>query len=170
VPIDATLNRARAELAAGNVAAARNRMRGLVGSFPCVIAAREVLAETYRRSGDLAQAGRWAYATETLTDEEAAAFTHAYRNDPVLMMRALRWSDSDNAAPVSPTVSHRLEQLKARAEEQAGREVSWDEPRYPPYKGSWLAALGGWSLVGFLVLVLVVGIVTIVRTVLGWIF
>lgn len=170
MPIDATLNRARAELAAGNVAEARNRMRGLVGSFPRAIAAREVLAETYRRTGDLAQAGRWAYATETVTEEEATAFAHAYRNDPVLMMRALRWSDSDKAAPLSPTVSHRLEQLKARAEERAGREVSWDEPRYPPYEGSWLAGLGGWGLVGFLVLALVVGIVTIVRTVLGWIF
>ncbi len=101
MPIDETLNRARAELAAGNVAAARNRTRGLVGSFPRAIAAREVLAETYRRTGDLAQAGRWAYATETVTDEEATAFAHAYRNDPVLMMRALRWSDSDKAASLT---------------------------------------------------------------------
>ena len=70
----------------------------------------------------------------------------------------------------SSTVSQRLEQLKARAETKAGGEVTWEQPRYPPHEGSLLVALGGWSLVAFLVLALVVGMVTIVRSVLGWIF
>ncbi|MDQ4008211.1 MAG: hypothetical protein M3211_08990 [Actinomycetota bacterium] len=124
------------------------------------------MAETYRRTGDPVQAGRWAYATDAATDAEIAAFARGFRDDPVQMMRALRWSGSADDAS-SEAVRERLRGLERRAEELTGHEVAWEYPRHPPYEGSALTALGGWTLLAFLVIALVVGIVTIVTTLFG---
>ena len=167
MPVDETLERVRRELAAGQIAAARQRVRGLVASRPHCLAARELLAETYRRTGDPVQAGRWAYATDAASDAEIAAFARGFRDDPVQMMRALRWAGSADDAS-SDAVRERLRSLKARAEELTGHEVTWEYPRHPPYEGSWLVGLGGWTLLAFLVIALLVGIVTIVTTLFGW--
>ena len=54
-----TLMRVREDIAAGRLSLARQRLRGLVGSYPQRLDLREQLAELYRREGIPSQAGRW---------------------------------------------------------------------------------------------------------------
>ncbi|MDC5698264.1 hypothetical protein OO014_13450 [Intrasporangium calvum] len=69
-----TLARVHDDLAAGRVALARQRLRGLVGSYPQRLDLREELAELYRRDGVLSQAGRWTFLSETRNPAELRAF------------------------------------------------------------------------------------------------
>lgn len=165
--LDQTLDQAREELERGEIATARARLRGLVDSFPNEASPRALLAETYRRTGDRVQAGRWAFATETVTDEEVSAFTRGFANDPVQMMRALRWKGSEQSAS-SAIVRDRLALLKAAAVAAAGADLSWESARHPDPRAPLLVRLAGRMLMVFLVVALLVGIVTIVRTVFGW--
>ncbi|MEV8047330.1 DUF6584 family protein [Streptomyces griseoluteus] len=59
MPLRDTLARVDEDLAAGRVPVARQRLRGLVSSFPCDPAPRRRLAEVYRLYGEPAQAGRY---------------------------------------------------------------------------------------------------------------
>lgn len=69
------LERARAELEAGDVRKARDRLRGLVVSYPHDLEVRVLLAEAYRLDGQPTEAGRWGYLVgPAATDEERLAF------------------------------------------------------------------------------------------------
>jgi hypothetical protein len=110
------------------VALARQRLRGLVGSFPARLDARELLAETYRRDHEHAQAGRWSYLSPEPDPEEIAAFERTYA-DPFARMRALHWrGPEDDAGPVAAA---RLRALRAQAETISGATVAWESARRP---------------------------------------
>ena len=166
VTTEKTLERARAELASGAVAQARQRLRGLVGSQPHNLVARELRAQTYR-GGDTVQAGRWAYLSPSLTETEEAAFGKGFADDPVRMMRALAWRGSEEDASTD-LARERLRTLRARAEEAAGTRLTWEQARYPDPPSRRLAAAGGVAAALFLLLCLGVGVVTVIRAVIGW--
>ncbi|MEU4107269.1 DUF6584 family protein [Streptomyces sp. NPDC027717] len=93
-----TLARVDEDLAAGRVPVARQRLRGLVSSFPHDPALRRRLAEVYRLYGEPAEAGRWMYLEEDRDAAETAAFEARYRTTP-RRLAALGWRGPESLAP-----------------------------------------------------------------------
>ncbi|MFH8471699.1 DUF6584 family protein [Streptomyces sp. NPDC018000] len=119
-----TLERVDADLAAGRVPMARQRLRGLVSSYPHCPALRRRLADIYRMYGDPAEAGRWTYLEEDRLPDEVAAFKKRY-SDPVRRMRALAWQGAESAAD-SPFTAEQLATVRTAASKALGRPVTWD--------------------------------------------
>ncbi|MFI8005115.1 DUF6584 family protein [Streptomyces sp. NPDC086010] len=119
-----TLARVDGDLAAGRIPMARQRLRGLVSSFPHDHAPRRRLAEVYRLYGDPAEAGRWMYLEQDRSPEETAAFGARY-SDPVRRMRALAWRGPETAAG-SAFAERELASVRLAASASAGRALDWD--------------------------------------------
>lgn len=153
--IESTLARVEADLAAGRRPLARQRLRGLVGTYPERLDLRGRLAETYRADGDAAQAGRWTYLAEDRAAAEVAAFERAYA-DPIRRMRALGWraEESEAATEFARTV---LRELREEAERAVGAPVSWLDPRAPDPRRSWVAEAFGTFFVAALLVLLALG-------------
>ncbi len=170
MPIDRTLARVDEEIAAGRLLPARQRLLGLVGSYPQRLDVRERLALVCRRLGDDAQAGRWGYLSPAPPEAEVRAFRRAYP-DPVQRMRALRWRGSEHEAATA-LARERLAAVRAEAQAARSRRVRWDEPadpHDPDDPEDWrdaVAALGCALVVLLVVVLLAVGAWTAVRWVL----
>ncbi|MEW1694758.1 DUF6584 family protein [Streptomyces sp. NPDC093249] len=121
-----TLARADADLAAGRVPLARQRLRGLVSSFPCEPAPRRRLAGVYRLYGDPAEAGRWTYLEEDRDTAETAAFEERY-GSAARRMKALAWRGPEALAATS-FARDRLAEVREACSAEVGRPVGWDEP------------------------------------------
>jgi hypothetical protein len=124
-----TLARVDADLAAGRVPMARQRLRGLVSSFPHDPALRRRLAEVYRLYGDPAEAGRWMYLEEDRDADETGAFEARYRTPPA-RMRALAWQGSEESAP-TPFAAQQLAAVRTACSQALGREVDWGDSDLP---------------------------------------
>jgi hypothetical protein len=69
------LERAKTDLEHGNARKARDRLKGLVASYPNNQEVRTLLAEAYRRDRQWPEAGRWGYLIgPAATDSERRAF------------------------------------------------------------------------------------------------
>lgn len=69
------LERARAELERGEVRTSRERLKGLVATYPDDVVVRALLAQAYRLDGQPTEAGRWGYLIgPAATQEERVAF------------------------------------------------------------------------------------------------
>jgi hypothetical protein len=69
------LGRARSDLEHGRVHKARERLKGLVGTYPHDLEVRTLLAEAYRRDRQWPEAGRWGYLVgPAATERERRAF------------------------------------------------------------------------------------------------
>ncbi|MGY4644044.1 DUF6584 family protein [Cellulomonas sp. URHB0016] len=69
------LERAEGDLARGDVRQARDRLRGLLNTYPHDLDVRRLLAEAHRRDGQLPEAGRWGYLVgPDASDQERDAF------------------------------------------------------------------------------------------------
>ncbi|WP_435191080.1 DUF6584 family protein [Streptomyces sp. bgisy126] len=168
-----TLARVDADLAAGRVPVARQRLRGLVSSFPCDLTPRRRLAEVYRLYGDAAEAGRWMYLEEDRREDETVAFEERY-GSPARRMRALAWRGPESLAATA-FAQERLAAVRAARAAELGRPVDWDDPAsyeeraygHPPLEtGGWTfkgVLMGGGCAVGVLLhlAIWVVGVVTI---------
>ncbi|MEV7603703.1 DUF6584 family protein [Kitasatospora sp. NPDC089797] len=163
--VEATLARVDADLRAGRIPVARQRLRGLVVSCPTDLTVRRRLAEVYRLYGEPAQAGRWAYLEADRDPAETAAFEDWHR-DPLDRMAAVAWRGPEEAAATAAT-RERLAALREAASAHAGRPVDWlavhapapaaeEEPRDLWCAGFFVVAL---VAAGFAVL----GLVTFVR-------
>ncbi|MEV0979510.1 DUF6584 family protein [Streptomyces sp. NPDC049915] len=126
MPLRETLARADADLAAGRVPVARQRLRGLVSSFPHDLTLRRRLAEVYRLYGDAAEAGRWMYLEEDRDADETAAFEARY-GSPGWRMKALAWRGPEAKAATAFAQGRLIAVRTARAEE-VGHPVDWDDP------------------------------------------
>ncbi|GGQ82932.1 DUF6584 family protein [Streptomyces pilosus] len=146
MPLTVTLARVDADLAAGRVPVARQRLRGLVSSYPTDLALRRRLAEVYRLYGEPAEAGRWMYLEEDRDEGETAAFEARYRTPPE-RMRALAWRGAEGLAPSGFAVEQ-LTAVRAACSEALGRPVDWDS--VPSARDDGPEA-GGGGLSGFLV-------------------
>ncbi|WP_254047420.1 DUF6584 family protein [Streptomyces aureus] len=121
-----TLARVDADLDAGRVPMARQRLRGLVSSFPYDLTLRRRLAEVYRLYGDAAEAGRWMYLEEDRNAEETAAFEERY-GTPGWRMKALAWRGPE-ALAANPFAAGQLAAVRAACAERLGHPVDWDDP------------------------------------------
>ncbi|MFJ6902833.1 DUF6584 family protein [Streptomyces griseoluteus] len=153
MPLIDTLARVDEDLAAGRVPVARQRLRGLVSSFPFDPAPRRRLAEVYRLYGETAQAGRWMYLEEDRDAAETAAFEARYPV-PAERRAALGWDGPDSLAP---TVFAR-EQLAALPAVSPKVETSG----HADAKGS-LAAAGCLVLAIAFLAIWVIGVVALFR-------
>ncbi|MFF5468789.1 DUF6584 family protein [Streptomyces achromogenes] len=126
MPLSETLARVDADLTAGRVPLARQRLRGLVSSFPHDLTLRRRLAEVYRLYGDAAEAGRWMYLEEDRDAEETAAFEARY-GSPAWRMKALAWRGRESLAATA-FAEHRLVAVRTACAEELGRSVGWDDP------------------------------------------
>ncbi|MER6415314.1 DUF6584 family protein [Streptomyces humidus] len=126
MPLRETLVRVDADLAAGRIPVARQRLRGLVSSFPYDLTLRRRLAEVYRLYGDAAEAGRWMYLEEDRNPDETAAFEARY-GSPGWRMRALAWQGPEAMAATS-FAERQLVAVRAACAEELGHPVDWDDP------------------------------------------
>ncbi|CAM5442338.1 DUF6584 family protein [Streptomyces narbonensis] len=126
MPLSNTLVRVDADLAAGRVPMARQRLRGLVSSFPHDLTVRRRLAEVYRLYGDAAEAGRWMYLEEDRDADETAAFEERY-GSPGWRMKALAWRGPEALAGTA-LAEERLVAVRAACAEELGHPVDWDDP------------------------------------------
>ncbi|WP_250444358.1 DUF6584 family protein [Actinotalea sp. C106] len=138
----------------------RRRRRWLkqkVDAEPQRLDLREELAAVYRAEGHVDQAGRWNYLSEDADPEESKAFARASQGDPVVMMRALRWTGSENDATTA-VARERLGELRAAARGPLGRRPSWENPDPDSLWPLVLGCAGVLIVLGFAV---VGGIVTV---------
>ncbi|MFF2776012.1 DUF6584 family protein [Streptomyces sp. NPDC058052] len=126
MPLRETLARIDADLAAGRIPVARQRLRGLVSSFPRDLTLRRRLAEVYRLYGDAAEAGRWMYLEEDRDTDETAAFEARYRS-AARRMKALAWRGTE-AEAATPFAAARLVAVRTACAGQVGHPVDWDDP------------------------------------------
>ncbi len=126
MPLTETLARVDADLAAGRVPVARQRLRGLVSSFPYDLTLRRRLAEVYRLYGDPAEAGRWMYLDEDRDADETAAFEARY-GSPGRRMKALAWHGPE-ATAATAFAEGQLVAVRTACAEELGHPVAWDDP------------------------------------------
>ncbi|MCQ6553785.1 hypothetical protein NPS70_11350 [Streptomyces sp. C10-9-1] len=124
MPLDETLARVDADLAAGRVPLARQRLRGLVSSFPGDLALRRRLAEVYRLYGEPAEAGRWMYLEADRDADETAAFEARYPT-PRERMRALAWRGPEPQGHAD-FAGRQLAAVRTACSEATGGPVGWD--------------------------------------------
>ncbi|MFJ6672235.1 DUF6584 family protein [Actinosynnema sp. NPDC091369] len=165
MPLELTLRKAAEEVDRGDLASvlrARQRLVGLVCSYPDRLDLRERLAEVYRVLGDAAQAGRWTYLSEVRDEAEVAAFERAYRT-PLARLEAMNWTSGEAGAPTR-TARERLVALREATEDQLRAELSVADDRDSSWRANVLV------LVGLVVVLLcfVVGAVTLVMWVYRW--
>jgi hypothetical protein len=125
MPLRETLARVDADLAASRVPVARQRLRGLVSSFPFDLTLRRRLAEVYRLYGDAAEAGRWMYLEEDRNADETAAFEARY-GSPGWRMKALAWRGPEAMAATS-FAEGQLVAVRTACAEELGHPVDWDD-------------------------------------------
>ncbi|WP_329446130.1 DUF6584 family protein [Streptomyces canus] len=121
-----TLARVDADLAAGRVPVARQRLRGLVSSFPYDLTLRRRLAEVYCLYGDPAEAGRWMYLEEDRNADETAAFEARY-GSAAWRMKALAWCGPEAMAATS-FAEGQLVAVRTACAEELGHPVDWGDP------------------------------------------
>ncbi|MDX2706423.1 hypothetical protein PV350_26745 [Streptomyces sp. PA03-6a] len=126
MPLGETLARIDADLAAGRVPVARQRLRGLISSFPHDLPLRRRLAEVYRLYGDAAEAGRWMYLEDDRDADETAAFEARY-GSPGRRMKALAWHGPE-AMAATAFAEGQLVAVRTACTEEVGHPVNWDDP------------------------------------------
>lgn len=162
-----TLHTAATEAATGDLAStlrARQRLHGLLGSYPRDLEVREQLAATYRQLGETAQAGRWNYLSEIPDPAETAAFELLFPH-PDGRLWALRWDGlAEDAA--TPTAASRLGELHSLAERDRGHAVPYTRrrPSHDP-EGPFAGALLFAGCLTVLALI-VTGLITVVTALL----
>lgn len=95
VVVEDVLAEVEDDLAHGDHASARRRLREALVTRPHRLDLRLRLAAVYRQIGDLPQAGRWGFFDERAPEEEILAFRTACGNDAALMLEALAWGEDD---------------------------------------------------------------------------
>ncbi|MCX4706183.1 DUF6584 family protein [Streptomyces sp. NBC_01373] len=118
-----TLARVDADLALGRVPMARQRLRGLVSSFPQDLALRRRLGEVYRLYGEPAEAGRWTYLEADRDPAETSAFEERY-STPLRRMRALAWRGPESLASTAFAVQQ-LAAIHKAGSDHIGHPVDW---------------------------------------------
>jgi Family of unknown function (DUF6584) len=114
------MDRVANDLAKGHTHPAKQRLHSLIAAHPADLHLRRQLAEVYRQTGDLVEAGRWSYLDEDADPIEILAFERAYHALPGRRI-ALRWP-ADALAPTD-FVRLRLAELPPLREAQAATSL-----------------------------------------------
>jgi hypothetical protein len=105
------IDRVASDLAKGHTHPAKQRLHSLIAAHPTDLDLRRQLAEVYRQTGDLVEAGRWSYLDEAADPFESLAFERAYPS-PASRRAALRWPAE--ALPPTDYLRRKLAELPAR--------------------------------------------------------
>jgi Family of unknown function (DUF6584) len=117
------LARVKNDLAQGHTYVAIQRLRTLLAVDPDDLEVHQVLADVYRQTGNLVEAGRWSFLTGQPHPDELAAFERAHP-DPWLRLRLIRWHGDPVLLP-NAAARARLSALR-RAAERAGPPDRWN--------------------------------------------
>lgn len=133
------LARVKTDLAHGHTYVAIQRLRTLVAVDPDDLEVYRLLAGVYRQTGNLVEAGRWAFLTEDLRPDELAAFERANPH-PWLRLRLIQWN-GDPAALPDDAARARFQALRKSAE-RAGPPDRWaGADQQPAGRGSAIPCL-----------------------------
>lgn len=161
------MSRVLTDVAGGNLGRARDRLHGLLASYPDDLALRTHLAEVYSRLRQPAMAGRYWYLEEPETDEMRAARTAFEREcggSAQRMLQRLRFrGDADALGESYAGQTLRLLQLRARDEGPIRRRASAVPLQAPDSGSEWKTKI---SMYGCLAVVMG----TLLLIVLGLIF
>jgi len=133
VPKPDVLARVKTDLDQGHTFLATRRLRTYLANDPHNLEVRTVLADIYRQTGNLVEAGRWAFLAAAVHPDELAAFERA-NPSPWLRLRLLQFSADPKILPAD--AQDRLRVLTVQAE-RIGPPPIWrgptepDEPRPP---------------------------------------
>jgi len=170
-----TLNRIEGDIASGDYGKARDRLHGLIATYPDALALRRRLGNVYGQLQYPAMAGRYWYLEGDRSQEmEAAcrAFEEACGDDPVQMLLALKFR-GDVEAIADTFAGRTLLVLQERAREERDCTIGFGKPGKEKVQyTSPQSTMSRWLLAGCLLAVLaslglmVVGLVTAIQ----WIF
>jgi hypothetical protein len=107
------LDRVATDLANSRTQPAIQRLSSLVAAHPTDLDLRMRLASIYRLTGNLVEAGRWAYLYAGADPAEIGAFERAFPS-PAVRLRKLRWPARD-AHAATEYARRRLAELAAAA-------------------------------------------------------
>ncbi len=123
--LDRTLQQVEVDIRAGDLGKARDRLHGLIVSYPDNLALRQQLAQVYWQLNFPEMAGRYWYLVEDKSEEMLQAcrrFEAQFRNDPALMLFAIKFKGDMEA--IRDTYAGRL---LANLHRQAREKYSWYE-------------------------------------------
>jgi hypothetical protein len=154
------LARVRADLAIGHTHIAIRRLRTLHAVIPEDLEVRGLLAAVYRSTGNLVEAGRWAFLTSDPRDHELTAFARA-NPDPWLRLRLLNFGG--DPVGLSAAAAERLRTLADEAE-LSGPPARWAGSYQAPgrTRGVGLPCLFTAIVVTAVAVLAVIGVVRIV--------
>jgi hypothetical protein len=124
--VEDVLTEVEDDLAHGDHASARRRLREALITRPHRMDLRRRLAEVYRMLGDLPQAGRWGFLEDDAPADEIQAFRTACGIDASLMLEALAWGEDDDGeeedeGQITATAWERIAELR-RADSAARKQ------------------------------------------------
>ncbi|MGI8824885.1 MAG: DUF6584 family protein [Chloroflexota bacterium] len=134
---ETTLRKIDEATAAGDHGAARDRLQGLLATYPADLSIRKRLGEVYWRLGNPSMAGRYWYLEEGGSDamvSARAAFERSCGNNAQRMLRMLKFK-GDIETPAGSYAARTLRELRQRAEAErpqpSPEEIArWREWRY----------------------------------------
>jgi hypothetical protein len=162
--VDADLDRGHTHLAA-------QRLNSLIAADLYDLGLRARLAAVHRRTGNVAEAGRWGYLTEDVTEAELTAFAKAHHRSASDQLRALTLR-GETPRGLGPLAVARFADLTDRAATPATRlalrsapapappACKAPDPPAPPSRGD---EIGGFVILTIWLVLTVIGMVTVVR-------
>ena len=175
MPIEKTLEKIDADVASGDLGKARDRLHGLLATYPEDLALRRRLGDVYWQLQYPAMAGRYWYLEESKTPDMVAAceaFERSCGGSPFHLLLALRFQG--NVEAISDTYAGRkLLALQERVRDENRYHIDFqkrgaDRYRPVPRKGWADKALIGGCVVGVLTVLGLMGIG--LYAVLAWLF
>jgi len=163
-----TLQKIERDIASGDLGKARDRLHGLLATYPCDLSLRRRLGDLYALLHEPAMAGRYWYLEESPSPAMEAAwrtFERSCGDDPVQIVRALKFRE--DPALLGETARERLLALQEEAHHKGYRSFP------SPHSGQPTERRGsGWLLAGCVLALLVAAFFSLVGlvTVWQWIF
>ena len=170
-----TLRRIEREIEAGDWGKARDRLHGLLVTYPDDLTLRRRLGEVYGQLHYPAMAGRYWYLEEDRTpemDRACAAFERACGHDAAQILMALKFN-GDVTALGDTYAGRTLLALQERVRQERGYQILFGRRGAERYQYTERARAGGrWLLIGCLAAglvaaaLMVAGLVAVIQ----WIF
>ena len=175
VPIEQTLEKVEQDIASGDYGKARDRLHGLVSTYPDALSLRRRLGEIYWELRYPAMAGRYWYLEEDTSPDMLAAceaFEQSCGNSSLQILLSLKFQ-GDVESIHSESAKDKLLTLQSRVRDQHGLVIEFGKKGTEKYQGTERSATTGRALlVGFAavsVLAIVLALIGL-STVIRWLF
>lgn len=134
--IESTLEKVELDIAAGDLGLARERLHGLIASYPYQLDLRERLAEVYWQLQYPAMAGRyWYLANDDLPHrrQACARFEAVCGQDPLQILQALKFRGSLEEVS-DPYARQKLQELQQQVKMRYNQEFEFTRRGRPNYR------------------------------------